>query len=226
MALKTKDIKAPGEGGLSKTLRPGNEKCKLNGITLEENKFKPGAVYIMLYLEGPDLGESFEGFWLNKDDQSLGRHKGQVGKVKHSYWAFSDGQTKSGVKITKDAEILKFIKNLCIELDCVKWLDAQDDKHDTIESLIEAFNTQKPFEGKVIEYCLAGKEYNNNAGYKSYELFLPKYSKSGSAFGKNVAQFNPKEHIVLKKDEPVEQFAPDNNTELSGSASSDFSLDD
>ena len=37
MALKTKDIKAPGEGGLSKTLRPGNEKCKLNGITLEES---------------------------------------------------------------------------------------------------------------------------------------------------------------------------------------------
>ena len=225
MALKTKDIKAQGEGGLSKTLRPGNETCKLNGITLEENKYKENSVYIMLHLEGPDLGEDFQGFWLNKDDQSLGRHKGQVGKVKSSEWAFADAETKSGVKISRDAEMLKFIKNLCIELDCVKWLDSQDDKHDTIESLIEAFNNDKPFEGKTINFCLAGKEYTNNAGYKGYDLYLPKYSKAGSAFGKKVAKYDPKEHLKLKKETPLEEFAPDNNTELSGPASTDFSLD-
>lgn len=213
--LNTVDIKA-GNSPTPKTLQPGNSKCSINSIELEEFKYKPGSYYIMLHLEGPDLGPEFEGFFIDKDNETLGRHKGQVGKVKSSEWAYADGETKSGISIKRDDEILKFMKNLCTALDISNWLIAQNDKHDTIESLINAFNVEKPFANKVIEYCIAGKEYLNKAGYTTYELFLPNFSKAGAPFGtKKVITFNPMEHIKKKKVENVTDFGNDdtpNNT--------------
>lgn len=225
MALSTKDIKAGGEGGTPKTLGPGNAVCKLNGITLEEFTFKPGGLRVLLHLEGPDLGSNFEGFWLDKDNQALGRHKGQVARVKSSEWAYADGTTKSGIAISRDEEILKFLKNLCVALKCDAWLVAQDGKHETIESLINAFNMDKPYGENTTEFCIAGKEYTNKNGYTDYDLFLPKYTKAGAAFGSKVVKFNPTEHIKKQKVDTVNEFESDTNTELSGAASGDFRLD-
>lgn len=232
MALDTKNIKGGGTGGTPKTLGPGNVVCKLNGITVEDFTLKPGAVHVMLHLEGPDQGPDFEGFWLNKDDQSLGRHKGQVARVKASEWAYADGTTKSGIAVSKENEILKFIKNLCIAFGCSDWLVAQDGKHETIESLVNALNMDKPYGEKAIEFCIAGKEYTNKNGYTDYDLFLPKYSKAGAAFGTKVVTFNPEEHIKKKKVDAVSEFEPDANTQMeptqdiSGPAAGDFKLDD
>lgn len=228
MALETDNIKTGGDGGTPKTLGPGNAVCKLNGVTLEDFKFKPGALHVILHLEGPELPD-FEGFWLNKDDQSLGRYKGQVGKVKASEWAYADGTTKSGVEITRDSDILKVLKNLCTAFNCNDWLVAQNKKHDTIEQLIGAFNDEKPFGEKRIEFCIGGKEYTNKNGYTDYDLFLPKYSKAGPAFAaaeKPVVKFNPEEHIRKKKVDPVSEFEADASTELSSAASDDFKLDE
>lgn len=232
MALDTKNIKGGGDGGTPKTLSPGNVICKLNGITVEDFKFKPGSVHVILHLEGPDQGADFEGFWLDKDNQSLGRHKGQVGRVKASEWVYADGTTKSGVEISKDNEILKLLKNLCTAFDCNQWLVDQDGKFDTIEQLINAFNEDKPYGDKAIEFCIGGKEYTNKNGYTDFDLFLPKYSKAGAAFGKKVVVFNPEEHIKKKKADAVSEFEPDANTQMeptqdiSGPAAGDFKLDD
>lgn len=210
---------------MPKLLQPGNVKCKITEVELEPFKFKPGGYHLVLSLEGPDMGSDFEGFFIDKDNEALGRHKGQVGQVKAGEWAFADGETKGGILVSRDTEILKFIKNLCTALGINAWLDAQDNKHDTIESLVTAFNTEKPFAGKEIEYCIAGKEYLNRQGYTNYELFLPKFSKTGVPFGTSrVIKFNPDEHIRKKKVENVTEFGEDNNT-LSGPAASDFSLD-
>ena len=109
--LNTKDVKGYGSTQ-SKTLEPGNVTCKLNGIVLEDaSRFKPGACNLVLYLEGPDLGKEFEGFFLNKEDESLGRYKGAVSRIKASDWPFSDNTTKGGVEILRDNEILKFLKS-------------------------------------------------------------------------------------------------------------------
>jgi hypothetical protein len=224
--LNTKNIKAGGDAGTPKTLQPGNAHCKLNGVRLEDFKFKPDAYVVMLSLEGPDLGADFEGFWLDKTNESLGRHKGQVADVKVSEWAFADGETKTGILISRDAEMLKTLKSICIAFECTAWLENQDDKHDTIESLFKAFNDQKPFADKIIEFCIAGKEYLNKNGYVSHELFLPKYSKAGAPFGKTkVVTFNPEEHIRKKKVDVVSEFGTDEPTAgLSTAASSDFTL--
>ena len=105
--LNTKDIKVGGDGGVPKTLQPGNQKCKLNGARLEEFKFIPGGYHLVLILEGAPIEKDFEGFWIDKNDESLGKHAGQVGDVKASEWAYADGKTKSGIEISRDAEILK-----------------------------------------------------------------------------------------------------------------------
>lgn len=229
--LNTKDVKAGGDGGTPKGLGPGNHKCKINHLRAEEFKLKPGSIYITIGLEGEDLGKDFEGFFLNKDNEALGRHKGQVANVKTSEWAYADGKTKSGLVVSRDADIMKFMKNLCIALGVVNWFDAQNDKHDTIYDLINAFNTERPFAGKFINYCISGKEYTNKSGYLAYELFLPKYSKTGSAFGTNCVTFNPAEHIRKKKAETVAAFGEEESTtmdqpdhSLSGPASGDFKL--
>ena len=166
-------------------------------------------------MEGPDLGSSFDGFSIDRNNASLGKHKGQVGTVKASQWAFADSTTKTGILIYRDQEILKFMKNLCVALDKVSWLSAQDDKHDTIESLINAFNKEAPFKDIKLNCCLAGKEYINKGGYPNFELFFPKFSKIGVPFENEKATpskvfiFNNSEHIIKKKIDNVSSFGDD-----------------
>lgn len=226
--LSTKDVKAGGGSSLPKIIQPGNHKVKINKVELEDFKFKPGAVNLLLHMEGEDLGEDFQGFFINKDNESLGRYKGQVARVKAGEWAFADGQTKSGIEVSRDMEILRFLKNLCLELNCLNWFEDQDGKHGTIQSLVEAFNNDKPFANKWLNVCIAGKEYMNKEGYTSYDLFLPKFSKSGVPFegvGKaksRVMTFKESEHIKKKAVENVSGFGAEGGNE--GAVDSAFKL--
>ena len=218
--ISTKDIKGNNEGGIPKNLQPGNHTCTVNGIRLEEFKFKAGAYHIILSLEGPDKGSDFEGFFIDKNNESRGRHRGQVAEVKASEWAYADGQTKSGIEVKRDDEILKFLKNFCNSLGINEWLIDQDGKHATIESLVSALNKEQPFKGKAIDFCIGGKEYTNKNGYTAYDMFLPKFSKAGAPFGTSkVAVFSESEHIRKKKVETVSEFGND-----SSSGSADFEL--
>ena len=228
--LSTKDIKASGTGGQPKTLEPGNQQLKINGIELEEYKFKAGAYHVLMHMEGVDLGPTFTGFFINKDNETLGRHKGAVGRVKASEWAYADGRTKGGIDILKDQEILKFIKTLCTALgkDALKWLDNEDGKHPTIESIISAFNTAQPFKDKFLNYCVGGKEYKDKKGYTKYDLFLPKFSKSGIPFEiieakpSKLVIYNETDHLRKAKVNEVTEFG--NESTLSRDANKDFTL--
>jgi len=232
--LSTKDIKVGGEG-VSKTLEPGSQKCKINNVTLEEFKYKPGAYNVVLSLESESMGGAFEGFFINKDKPELGRHEGKVGNVKLTEWAFADGETKSGIAVSRDNELLKSLKQLCISLGCNSWLDTQDNKHDTVESLFTAFGTEKPYANKFFNFCIAGKEYQNKAGYNSYELYLPKYSKDGvpvealDAATSKLIKFAEGAHIKRKPVTAVSEFGSANDTldassDIITNAGSDFDL--
>lgn len=204
--LNTKDIKTGG--GTPKVLQPGNQLIKIHKVELEDFKFKPGGLHIIIHAEGKDQGEGFEGFHIDKNDQSQGRYKGQVGRVKAAEYAYADGVTKSGIEVKRDTDMLRIMKNLCVELGCLDWLEGQDGKHKTIESLFAAFNKDKPFKDQWLNVCLAGKEYLNKEGYMNYDLFFPKFAKVGYPFemaGKDpshVIKFNETEHI--RKAKPAE----------------------
>lgn len=211
--LNTKDVKTGGGGGTPKSLKPGNHTVTINHVTLEDYKFKPGALHIVLHVEGPAIeDENFQGWQIDRDDPSKGYHAGQTGRVKVSDFAFSDGFTKGGREIKRDAEILRFLKSLCVELDCVEWFEGEDGKHATVHSLIEAFSNDKPFKNKELNVCIAGNEYTNKGGYTDYYLFFPKFSRAGVPFESvtkspsKILQFDPKEHIKKKEEEKVQSF--------------------
>jgi len=221
--LSTKNIKTDGDGGMSKTLEPGQNLCKINNVTIDPFKFKEGAYNVMLHLEGEDLGADFLGFFIDKNNEALGRYKGKVGLVKATEWAFADGETKSKVPVKRDNEMLKYLKQLCTSLGCLEWLNSQEEKHSTIESYYTAFAKDKPFGDTFYRFCIAGKEYTNRGGYKAHELFLPKYSKDGVPVEKDSVQvsklikYNPADHIRRKKEEKVEGFGE-------SKASNDFEI--
>jgi hypothetical protein len=227
--LSTKNITTGGDG-VSKTLEPGVALCKINGLSLEEFKFKDGAYNVILHLEGEDLGSGFEGFFIDKDRPELGKHKGKVGNVKATEWAFADGETKSGVQVSRDMEMLKWLKQFCVSIGCLAWFDSQDEKHDTIESLFAAFSKDKPFKDNFYAFCIAGKEYTNRGGYTAHDLFLPKYSKEGvpveldNASPSKLLKFKPEDHIKKRKVEPVNEFGGDTSTPGISTDGADFDL--
>jgi hypothetical protein len=227
--LSTKNVTTGGDG-VSKTLEPGVALCKINGLSLEEFKFKDGAYNVILHLEGEDLGSGFEGFFIDKDRPELGKHKGKVGNVKGTEWAFADGETKSGVQVSRDMEMLKWLKQFCSSIGCLAWFDSQDEKHDTIESLFAAFSKDKPFKDNFYAFCIAGKEYTNRGGYTAHDLFLPRYSKEGvpveldNASPSKLLKFKPEDHIKKRKVEPVNEFGGDTSTPGISTDGADFDL--
>lgn len=194
--------------GTKKVLEPGEVKATIRDIKLDPSRFKEGGYNIVLLLEGDDLGKDFQGFFIDKIDESKGRYKGQIGNVRTSEWPYADGETKSGVKISRDAEIVKFLTKLCRELD-TDWLEKQDDKHDTIEQLVDALNIDKPYKDIELVFCLAGREYKNGKDYINYDLYLPKFSKFASPFTQvensaKLVKFSEELHI--KKIKVTEKF--------------------
>ena len=152
--LSTDSVKAGG--GVSKTLLPGNLSCKINGIELKPFSFKPGGYHLIIHLEGPNMGTDFEGFFIDKNDESKGRYQGQIGQVRVSEWAYADGETKTGIAIVRDNEILKAIKGLAIALGAheqLKTFEAKYNNLDTIEEYVIALNAENPFKDKIMQYC-------------------------------------------------------------------------
>ena len=225
MALSTTDLGKEG-GGLPKTIAPGNHTLKINSVYLDEFKFIPGAYHLMLNMETEPI-DGFEGFMIDKDDESKGHYAGQIGRVKASQYAFADGETKSGIKIQRDRSIMMFLQNICKTLGANDWFLAQDDKHDTIEDFVKAFNNDAPFKDKYIDCCIAGKEYEGKTGYTNYDMWLPKGSKDGYAYaakGSKVLAYNESEHLKKLEVKPVAGFG-DDDLDIPTRSSSDFSLD-
>lgn len=226
--LSVKDVKTKDVGGLSKTISPGNHCLNINAVTLEqhgEHAKKKNAYHLVLHLETDPI-EGLEGFFIDPKDESKGRHLGQVGKVKCSDWPFADAKTKSGVVINRDMEIMKMIKTLCVQLGKPEWFDAQDEKHDTIESFVNTFNTEAPFKGVKLNFCIAGREYpRQDNTYMGIDLFLPKFKKgipfeTPGAPKSKLIQYDENEHFVKHEAADVQAFAGD----VDAAANEDFTL--
>lgn len=242
--IGTKDVKAGG--GTPKTLQAGNVMATITEVSLDQPPYmvKEDGYFLLLHLEGPDLTEQgFEGFMIDKDKPKLGKYKGQVGRVKTNRWPYKDGKTKSGIAVSRDGDILKALKSLCMAMDIVKWFDDQDEKHDTIQELVAAFNADAPWKDKVMNYCICAREYMKKNTYTGLDLFLPKYSKGNvpyeelTASPSKLIQFDPENEDHLERLSPAEDngFEPDTEgaegtdvTEsdgaVEGEASTEFTL--
>lgn len=232
--ITTKNI--PSSTGMTKIIMPGANTCKINSISLEKVPYKEGAYNLSMNLETMPMGDDFEGFLVNKDDATGPRYQGQVGRVRFSEWPFSDGVTKTGISISRDLEIVKAIQAICKETNSLGWLDKNDNLHDTIEDFVLAFNNDKPFADQYINFCVAGKEYNNKQGYVNFDLFLPRASKGQVSFQNvdatsiKLMSFDTEIHIKKIKTAPVDSFTSKNDDDdfssiaTSEKVGSDFDL--
>ena len=227
MALSTTDLGSAGSG-LPKTITPGNHVLKINSIELEEFKFIDGAYHLMMHVETAPI-EGFEGFMIDKDDESKGRYQGQIGRVKASQYAFADGETKTGIKIQRDRSILIFLRTLAHTLQIDSWFVEQDGKHETIEDFVKEFNKTADFREKYLEFCIAGKEYEGKTGYTNYDMWLPKAEGKKYAFGAEkddtVIAYNEAKHLKKLEVKEVKSFGDDEDVFEKPKTSSDFSLD-
>jgi hypothetical protein len=227
MALSTTDL-GTGGSGMAKTIAPGNHTLKINSIELEDFRFIPGAMHLILHVETEPI-EGFEGFLIDKDDESQGRYEGQIGRIKASQYAFADGETKSGIKIQRDRSVMIFLQNLCNTLGINEWFRNQDGKHETIEDFVNAFSKTAEYKGKFLEFCVAGKEYESKSGYTNYDMWLPKaenkkYAMAEVEAGK-VMTYDEAKHLKKIEVKDVKSFGDDETLFNPGKTSSDFSLD-
>jgi hypothetical protein len=172
--LSTKNI--PSGSGMSKSILPGAKVLKINSITLDKVSYKEDAYHLTLHCE-TDPVEGLDGFFIDKDDTSKGKYLGQIGRIKAGSFPFSDGTTKSGIKIERDRTILQFVKNVATELGFYDWFEAQDNKFNTIEDFVLFLDSAKPFKNIYFNAVVCGKEYEKN-GYINYDLFFPKFDKT------------------------------------------------
>lgn len=227
MALSTTDL-GTGGSGMAKTIAPGNHTLKINSIELEDFRFIEGAKHLILHVETEPI-EGFEGFFIDKDNESLGRYDGQIGRIKASQYAFADGETKSGIKIQRDRSVMIFLQNLCNTLGINEWFRNQDGKHETIEDFVNAFSKDADYKGKFLEFCVAGKEYESKSGYTNYDMWLPKaenkkYAMAEVEAGK-VMPYDEAKHLKKIEVKDVKSFGDDDSLFNPNKTSSDFSLD-
>ena len=228
MALSTTDLTTSGGNGLPKTIAPGNHELKINSIRLDEFRFIEGAYHILLETETKPI-DGFEGFMKDRNDESQGHYKGQIGRVKASQYAFADGETKSGIKIQRDRSVLMFLKNLSNALGINDWFTEQDNQHETIQDFVEAFNSTAPYQDKYLHCCIAGKEYENKSGYIAYDCWFAKAQNKKYGYSstkETMLSYDESKHLRKIENKPVESFGNDSDDlSIPMKTSSDFNLD-
>lgn len=241
--LSTKNVKkSSGESFIPKLLEPGNFEAKINSIKLEQPDWlkKDNAYHIILDIEGRKPSEDFEGFLIDFNDPSKGKHVGQIGKVKATKWPYKDFHKeatdgKDAINIDRNDEILKFLLNVveAIGPAAEKWWDSVNDKYDTIEDFVKAFNKAGFFNDVFLNWCVGGRQYTKQNGYKAWDLFLPKFSREGIPFEslnvvkKRILTFDESKHTEISEPKPVEEFgeAAEATEAEAGISDSDFTLD-
>jgi hypothetical protein len=231
--LSTKNI--PNGSGMSKSILPGSRILKINSVSLDTVPYDQQAYHLNLHCETEPV-PGLDGFFIDKDDPSKGKHLGQIGRIKAGMFPFSNGVTKSGIKIDRDRTILQFIKNISSELGFMDWFEEQDNKFNSIEDFVNHFNKSKPFRNIYFNCVVGGKEYEKN-GYTNYDLFLPRFDKSSkpiekldsipdTASSSTLVTYDPEVHIrkATKSTANTPVTAFEGMTPVSSTVGNDFDL--
>lgn len=193
----------------------GNVKAKINSIELKDKpwKSKEGLTItdVILNLETEPMGGNFKGLKKDYNNPNSDTYLGQVAKVRLSEWGFKDVNLPD-FQITREADILRALKSLFMETGTLEWFKAQDNKFDTqdIQRLIDLFNKEQPMKNFYMYWCLASRQYINRNGYKTDDLYLPKWTKAdGSPFSTkldSLIKFDITKHVTPPKTKEVSSF--------------------
>jgi hypothetical protein len=222
---KEADKKVGSSSGTSKVIQPGNVVARIVDIKLDVPPYDSSSYNIMLNLEtAPILEEGFEGLPIDKDVPELGNYKGQVARVQTQQYAYNDYTNKEGKTLKKEDAMFKWIWNFAKEIGASKHLIENDIQADSIEDYLEAAKKYLIDPERYINFCIAGSEYENKAGYTQYRLFLPKMEKGKMPYElvadgekpSKLITFSEAVHIKKKKvSESVDSFTGrDSNNDL------------
>jgi hypothetical protein len=224
--LSTKDMSV-GSGKARPLMGPGNAVVRINSISLDQTPYDSNAWNLNLHMETEPITGEFEGFFRDKNNESMGRYEGQIGRVRTSPFPYKDTTLPSGREISRDQEILKsmiFLGEVLGKRDALDAIEA-----DTIEEFIDQCNTLFS-NSDFFNVCLGSREWENKEGYTNNDLYLPKLSKDGVPMeakdteNSRLIEFNAGTHVkpVVKKDPPangeVKKFEP------ASTGASDFNL--
>lgn len=220
--LSTKSVTTTQSAGsgIKKTLGPGNHLVTIYDMSLKPG-FTPDALWLVLHVEGPDMGPDFDGFLKDPNNPGGAKFAGQVGRVRASQYAAADGEDKNGNKYSRDRTLLTTLDRLaasCGVQDRLKEINAAD-WNDMINQ------AKRIFIGKKLNMCVAGKAYTNKGGYTDYDLFLPKgvngkYAHTAADTTASLLTFSEAQHIIAEKEtKSVESFEP-----ATSSSDEDFNL--
>lgn len=197
---------------LSKTILPGTGEFIIHSIECKSNDYNGnGGMDIVLNVEGEDLtAQGFEGFFIDKEDIDLGRHKGAVGRVKTRQYSYAD---KTFAATGQKAELTLYRDNMI--MDDIAIIAKAVGKYDAlfvgeiadIPSLCAMATNM--FKGLKLNLCIGGREYMKG-NYVQYELILAKADKnfySIEAIGVSPSKlqaFDPAKHIIKAKEKATD----------------------
>lgn len=164
-------------------------------------------VNLVLDVMTEDLGDDFEGFFIDYKDQSKGRYPGQIGRVRASEWAFSNFSNEKFSTTTEEG-IGRFLKSLLYTSGKKQWYDDNIDLYPEYNGLIAAINKEKVLKNIYFEMTIGGRGYVDKNGYTKYDLYLPKCSKEEYPYilwgddeaKSSLLKYNPQYHMIPPKE--------------------------
>lgn len=230
MGLSTLDIQLPGSGEGNgegyKGISPGVHKARIIKVELWERPWKKeeNALFLVLKLDTVKPNEDFVGYPIDDNNPDGEKFEGYAGNVKTNVYAYKDGMNpRTGKEIFRDREILMAILGICTELGIENWFRAANNKYETIEQWVEAFNNDKPYAGRYMEFCIAAEEYIGKDGKTRKTLFLPKLEKVNNEWHvpyrsltstKKLIQYREADHFKKATPKPVTEFSSSESIDL------------
>jgi hypothetical protein len=222
MGFGTTDKTKSNTSGVSvkmKNLPYGKQKCKINKIEVATQDTTKGKITrLNLYLESEPVGDGFEGFYIDNDDHSKGRHLGRTGKVgSNPYGGYKDRSYKDKKYFAVD-DIVDFIHQLCVEGGST-WVHDVNGKFKNFEAFIDGFNKEQPLKDVFLTYTLGAQaKMNEKTGYVDYYLNIVKSEKGFVSFANDenldqLTEFDKTLHIYDPNNVVVEGFEAEENAD-------------
>lgn len=234
--FKSSDYKESKGSSIPKILTPGTHYCRIIDVTIDVPAYNKEASFIVLKLEGKDMGNDFKGIDIDRNNPSLGSYRGQIASVKSQQYPFSD-YVYNGKPVKRDKSMFNWINQLAKAMGVFEKMNEKGVEGETIEDYI--YGVRKYLIDPELwgHFTIGGAEYFNE-GYSNpnYRLFFPKLQGRENLFPFsakedenknpiNFIHFNEKEHIKLADDKDagvakesaktVDSFEPTKETSIS-----------
>jgi len=218
MAFSLNDFN-PAEGNyVSKILLPGTHKCRIIDLKLERPPYDKDQYNLIFVLEGPEIGDGFEGIQVDRNNPARGNYKGQIASVRSGQFGFKDWVYK-GKNILRDESIQTYLGSFLTQMGILDKFQSLKIECLTIEDLVAAVKSFVCKPDFWMYFTIGGQKYfKDGSDFPNYSLYLPKrvegkYAYAMTQDNPNFFTFNEAVHIYEKKvsedaSETVSEFSP------------------